>query len=145
MRFMRYLNYIKHDLFYFKNMVKVLNEVYKCLVCGNMVDVVHVGGGDLVCCGQPMILQVENSVDAAIEKHVPIKEIIGDKVLVKIGEVEHPMIAEHYIEWVEVITAARVYRKHFTPGEKPFAEFNIQEEVISVRAYCNLHGLWKNN
>lgn len=125
-------------------MVKTLNEIYKCSVCGNIVEVTHVGGGDLVCCGQPMDLQIENSVDAAIEKHVPIKEIIGDKVIAKIGEVEHPMIAEHYIEWVEVVTAARLYRKHFTSGEKPFAEFNIQEEVIAVRAYCNLHGLWKN-
>lgn len=124
-------------------MVKNLNEVYKCSVCGNMVEVIHVGGGELVCCGKPMILQVANTVDAAKEKHVPTTEMVGDKILVKIGEVEHPMTEEHYIEWVEVVTSARVYRKTFTPGEKPFAEFNIGEEVIEVRAYCNLHGLWK--
>jgi len=98
----------------------------------------------MVCCGQPMSLVVENSTDAAIEKHIPVVEIIGDKVLVKIGSVDHPMLVEHYIEWVEVLTKARVYRKTFTPGERPFAEFVIQEEVIGARAYCNLHGLWKN-
>jgi len=122
-----------------------LNQVYKCSICGNITEVVHAGGGDMVCCGQPMILQVENTVDAAVEKHVPVVEMAGDKVLVKIGAIEHPMTAEHYIEWVEVITKARVYRKTFTPGEKPFAEFNAGEEVIEVRAYCNLHGLWRNN
>jgi superoxide reductase len=122
-----------------------INQIYKCNICGNIVEVVHAGAGELVCCGQPMVLQVENTVDAAKEKHIPVKEIIGDKVVVKIGTVEHPMTAEHYIEWVEVVTKARVYRKTFTPGEKPFAEFDIQEEVIEVRAYCNLHGLWKTN
>jgi superoxide reductase len=121
-----------------------LNDVYKCSVCGNMVEVIHVGGGQLVCCGQPMNLQEENTVDAAREKHVPVVEIVGDKVLVKIGAEEHPMTAEHYIQWVEVLTAARNYRKFFTPGEKPFAEFKLEEEIISVRAYCNLHGLWRN-
>ncbi len=121
-----------------------LNQIYKCNICGNIVAVVHAGAGELVCCGQPMILQIENTVDASLEKHVPIKEIINSKVIVKIGKEEHPMTAEHYIEWVEVLTTARTYRKYFTPGEKPFAEFNIEEEVIAVRAYCNLHGLWKN-
>ena len=124
-------------------MVKNINEIYKCSVCGNMVEVVHVGGGTLVCCGKDMILQDPNTVDAAIEKHVPVVESVNDKVIVKIGAVEHPMTEEHHIEWVEVITKARVYRKTFTPGEKPFAEFSIAEEVIEVRAYCNLHGLWK--
>lgn len=126
-------------------MVKNLNEVYKCSVCGNMVEVIHVGGGELVCCGKPMVLQVANTVDAAREKHVPVMEIIGDKVIVKIGEVPHPMTEEHHIEWVEVETKARIYRKTFTPGEPAFAEFNIAEEVTEVRAYCNLHGLWSNN
>lgn len=121
-----------------------LNQVYKCGICGNMVEAVHDGGGELVCCGQPMALQVENTVDATREKHVPVKEAVGGKVIVKIGAVEHPMTAEHYIEWVEVITAARAYRKHFTSGEPPFAEFEIKEEIVAVRAYCNLHGLWQS-
>lgn len=119
-----------------------LNEIYKCNVCGNIVELVHTGAGELVCCGQPMELRTENTEEAAIEKHIPVVKISGDTVIVKIGEVEHPMTEEHHIEWVEVLTRARVYRKTFTPGEKPFAEFKIQEEVIETRAYCNLHGLW---
>lgn len=119
------------------------NQVYKCALCGNVVEVLHVGGGELVCCGQAMSAVEANATDAAVEKHVPSVESIGDKVLVKIGAVEHPMTEDHFIEWVEVVTAARVYRKTFTPGEKPFAEFIVGEEVTEVRAYCNLHGLWK--
>lgn len=125
-------------------MVTRQNEVYKCAICGNMVEVVHVGGGELVCCGQPMILQVENTVDASKEKHVPVLEVSGEKVTVKVGAVEHPMIPEHFIEWIEVITKARVYRKYLNPGEAPAAEFTINEEVIEARAYCSLHGLWKS-
>jgi len=120
-----------------------LKEIYKCNVCGNIVEMTHTGVGELVCCGQPMELQNAKTKDEGKEKHVPVVEISGDNVLVNIGEVEHPMTEEHYIEWVEIITSARVYRKTFTPGEKPFAKFSISEEVMSVRAYCNVHGLWK--
>lgn len=120
-----------------------LNEIYKCNVCGNIVEVVHTGAGELVCCGQAMELQTEKTKDEGQEKHVPVVEISGDNVLVNIGETEHPMTEEHYIEWVEIITTARVYRKTFTPGEKPFAKFSIAEEVVNVRAYCNVHGLWE--
>ena len=120
-----------------------LNQIYKCLVCGNIVEIIHTGVGQLVCCGQPMELQVEKNEDEGAEKHVPVVESVGDKVLVKIGSVEHPMIAEHYIEWIELITKARTYHKTLTPGEKPFAEFTINEEIVEVRCYCNVHGLWK--
>ena len=120
-----------------------INDIYKCATCGNMLEVMQVGGGELICCGHPMEYVKTNFVDAAIEKHIPVLESINEKVLVRIGEAEHPMIEEHYIEWVEVITKARVYRKTFTPGEKPFAEFSISEEIMEVRAYCNLHGLWQ--
>jgi len=120
-----------------------LNEIYKCDVCGNIVEVVHASGGDLVCCGQPMVLKVENSVDAAKEKHVPVVEKVEGGVLVKVGSVEHPMIETHYIEWIEIQTVNKVYRKYLSPGEKPEALFLVEEEVISVREYCNLHGLWK--
>jgi len=120
-----------------------LNEIYKCGVCGNIVEVVHSSGGQLVCCGKTMNLVVENTVDAAKEKHVPVIEKIQDGVLVKVGEVEHPMLENHYIEWIEVLTANKVYRKHLKPGEKPEAMFKINEEIIAVREYCNLHGLWK--
>lgn len=124
----------------------ILNQVYKCGVCGNIVEVLHAGVGELVCCGQPMILQVENTVDAALEKHVPVMEAVGDKVMIKVGSVEHPMEAAHYIEWIEVLTTSRVYRKYLKPelDRQAKAEFTVEGEVIKVRAYCNLHGLWQN-
>lgn len=121
------------------------NQIYKCEICGNIVEVLHAGRGELVCCGQPMNLMEENTVDAAIEKHVPVIEITDEDkeiVKIKVGEVEHPMTEEHYIEWIEVITKDRVLRKFLKPGEKPEAEFCIEGEV-EARAYCNLHGLWK--
>ena len=123
-----------------------LNQVYKCSICGNIVEMVHPGGGTLVCCGEPMTLQVENTVDASLEKHVPVVEAVGDKITVKIGSIEHPMEAAHYIEWIEVITSTRVYRKYLNSGldRKAQADFTVSGEVIEVRAYCNLHGLWKS-
>lgn len=120
------------------------NQAYKCDICGNIVEVLHVGAGELVCCGQPMRILEENSVDAVLEKHVPVVQIDGDQVLVKVGSVDHPMVAEHFIEWIEVLTANRVYRKALVPGDHPAARFSISGEIISARAYCNLHGLWKN-
>lgn len=120
-----------------------LNEIYKCEVCGNIVEVVHNSGGQLVCCGQPMKLMAENTVDAAKEKHIPVIEKTSDGVLVKVGEVEHPMLDNHYIEWIEVLTSNKVYRKYLSPGEKPEALFKLDEEIIAAREYCSLHGLWK--
>lgn len=120
-----------------------LNEIYKCELCGNIVEVVHNSGGQLVCCGKPMELLVENTVDAAKEKHIPVIEKLQDGVLVKVGEVEHPMLENHYIEWIEVLTENKVYRKYLKPGEKPEAVFKLDEEVLIAREYCSLHGLWK--
>ncbi|WP_032122285.1 desulfoferrodoxin [Clostridium amazonitimonense] len=120
-----------------------LHQIYKCEVCGNIVEVVHPSGGTLVCCNQPMRLLEENTVDAAKEKHVPAVEKDGDMVTIKIGAVEHPMEEKHYIEWIEVITENKVYRKYLKPGEKPEATFKVCGEIISVREYCNIHGLWK--
>jgi len=120
-----------------------INEIYKCEICGNIVEVIHESDGVLVCCGQPMTIQVENTVDAAKEKHVPVVENVKGGVLVKVGAVEHPMLEAHYIEWIEVQTAKKLYRKHLKPGEIPQALFIINEEVLSVREYCNVHGLWK--
>ncbi len=125
-------------------MVKSLNEIYKCSVCGNMVEVVHVGGGELVCCGKPMILQVANTVDASKEKHVPVIERQKNGVLIKIGSVAHPMEAKHYIEWIEILFDGKVDRQYLKPGDKPEAFFNITPEKVEARAYCNLHGLWKS-
>ena len=123
-------------------MVK-LNEVYKCEVCGNIVQVVHASAGQLVCCGKPMRLLEENTTDAALEKHVPVVEKTENGVKVKVGEKEHPMEEKHYIEWIEVITENKVYKKYLKPGEKPEEEFKLDEEVVKVREYCNIHGLWK--
>ncbi len=120
-----------------------LNQVYKCDVCGNIVEVVHTGVGELVCCGEPMKLLVENTVDAAKEKHVPVIEKSGNKVTVKVGSVAHPMEEKHYIEFIEVMADGKVYRKFLKPGEKPEATFEITATKLTAREYCNLHGLWR--
>lgn len=120
-----------------------LHQVYKCNLCGNIVEVVNPAGGTLVCCGQEMVQLKENSQEAALEKHVPVVEKVEGGVLVKVGSVEHPMLPEHYIQWIEVITTSKVYRKHLEPGQKPEAFFAIDEDIVTVREYCNLHGLWK--
>ena len=118
-------------------------EIYKCEVCGNIVEVLHGGDGELVCCGQPMNRFVENTVDAAKEKHVPVVEKIEGGVKVKVGDVAHPMEEKHWIEWVEIITDGKSYRQFLNPGEAPEATFNIEADQITAREYCNLHGLWK--
>lgn len=116
-------------------------QVYRCGVCGNMVEVLFVGGGTLTCCGQPMNLQKENTQDAALEKHVPVVEKNG-AVKVTVGEIPHPMEEKHYIRWIEVITPTKILRKHLNPGDEPNAEFPTDESWVKVREYCNLHGLW---
>ena len=118
------------------------SQVYQCQVCGNMVELLHVGGGTLTCCGQPMTLLQENTVDAALEKHVPVMEKSDSTVRIKVGSVPHPMEEKHYIQWIEVITAARVLRVHLNPGDPPEAVFQVDEPVLKVREHCNLHGLW---
>jgi len=121
-----------------------IGQVYKCDICGNIVEILHTGEEMLVCCGQPMILQNENTVDAAKEKHVPVIEKIKGGILVKVGSSEHPMIDIHYIEWIEIWTDKKVYREYLSPGEKPQAEFLLDEDVLYARAYCNIHRLWKS-
>jgi superoxide reductase len=119
-------------------------QIYKCAVCGNITEVLHNGGGELVCCGQPMDILEENTADASFEKHVPMIEKTKDGVLVKVGSVFHPMTPEHFIEWIEIIADGREYKKFLTSEDKPEAEFIIVAEMISARIYCNLHGLWKS-
>jgi superoxide reductase len=118
-------------------------QVYKCDVCGNIVEVMHAGGGELVCCGQPMKLFKENTVDAAKEKHVPVIEKTADGFKVKVGSVAHPMEEKHWIEWVELIVDGKVYRQFLKPGQAPEAVFCIKADTVTAREYCNLHGLWK--
>ncbi len=119
-------------------------EVYKCEVCGNIVEVLHGGDGTLVCCGQDMKLMAENTVDAAKEKHVPVVEKIAGGFKVKVGAVAHPMEDKHYIEWIELVVGNRVYRQDLKPGDAPEATFAVQAEEAKARAYCNIHGLWSN-
>lgn len=118
-------------------------EIYKCEACGNIVEVLHGGQGELVCCGSPMKLFKENTVDAAKEKHVPVVEKSADGITVKVGEVAHPMEEKHYIEWVEIIADGSVYRKFLNPGDAPEATFNVVADQVTAREYCTLHGLWK--
>ncbi len=120
-------------------------QIYKCEICGNIVEVLHVGAGTLVCCGQPMKLATENTTDASKEKHVPVVEKNGDTVIVKVGSIPHPMEEKHYIEWIQVITEKGAYRKFLKPNDAPEATFEVKEDVVKVREYCNLHSLWANN
>jgi len=125
-------------------MTKV-KQVYKCEVCGNIVEVLHEAIGQLVCCGQPMKLMEEQTKDASTEKHVPYIEKTSDGILVKVGQnQEHPMLDEHYIEWIELIADGESYRKYLKPGDKPQAVFCITADSVSAREYCNIHGLWKS-
>ncbi len=121
-----------------------LLQIYKCEVCGNIVEMLHAGAGELVCCGQPMKLFTENTVDAAKEKHVPVIEKVAGGFKVKVGSVPHPMEEKHYIEWVELIAGPNVYHHFFKPGDAPEAVFQTDAQQVSAREYCNLHGLWKS-
>lgn len=121
-----------------------LNEIYRCNVCKNMVEVIHASGGTLVCCGQPMELLKEKIKDIGFEKHVPVIEISKDKITVKIGAIEHPMEEKHYIEWIELLADGKIYRKYLKPNDKPIAEFFISAKTVTAREYCNVHGLWKH-
>lgn len=120
------------------------NQVFKCELCGNMVEVVHEGPGELVCCGQPMKLMEENTVDAAKEKHVPVIEKTAEGIKVAVGSVAHPMEEKHFIEWIQLVADGKVYRQFLSPGDKPEAIFKIQAQKVTAREYCNLHGLWKS-
>ncbi|MCK5044333.1 desulfoferrodoxin [Candidatus Parcubacteria bacterium] len=127
------------------------NQIYKCEICGNIVEVLHTGVGELVCCGQPMKLKEEKTEEEGYEKHAPVIEELPpnvcqgkDGVKIKIGETEHPMDADHYIEWIEIIpTDSKRGKRFLKPGDKPEAEFYTRKTVIGARAYCNIHGLWK--
>ncbi|OGC22408.1 desulfoferrodoxin [candidate division WOR-1 bacterium RIFOXYC2_FULL_37_10] len=117
-------------------------QIYKCEACGNIVEVMHGGDGELICCGKPMKLFVENTIDAAKEKHVPVIEKTDKGYKIKIGAVPHPMEEKHYIEWIELVADGSAYRKFLKPGDKPEAEFCISASSVTAREYCNLHGLW---
>jgi superoxide reductase len=129
-----------------------LYQIYKCKVCGNVIEILHAGAGELVCCGQPMKLLKENTEDADTEKHVPVIEEMPanvcqgkDGVIIKVGEVDHPMNDDHYIEWIEIIPEDGKRGKRFLKaGDSPQVEFYTRKKIVGARAYCNLHGLWKS-
>ena len=120
------------------------SAIYKCNVCGNVVEVVHASFGELVCCGQPMQPMSENTVDASLEKHVPVVERVDGGFLVKVGSVPHPMEGKHYIMMIELIAGGISHKRLLKPGEAPEAFFPINAEKAYAREYCNLHGLWKS-
>lgn len=118
-------------------------EVYRCEHCGIAVEVLHGAGGKLMCCGKPMMLQAENTVDASREKHVPVVEKTDRGFKVKVGAVPHPMEEKHHIEWIEVIADGKLYREFLKPGQPAEAQFEIAASAVTAREYCNLHGFWK--
>jgi superoxide reductase len=118
-------------------------EVYKCNICGNIVELFIAGGGALACCGEDMVLMKENTVDASKEKHVPVIEKGDGKVTIKVGSVPHPMEDAHYIQWIEVIDDGKISRQMLKPGQVAEASFCVKSDKIVAREYCNLHGQWK--
>ena len=125
--------------------VAVKHGIYKCELCGNIVEMVRVGGGELVCCGQPMSLLEEKKADSALEKHVPVVVKVDTGYEVTVGSTLHPMTEKHLIEWIELEIDGSCYRKNLKPGDKPAALFCVDDgESVIAREHCNLHGLWKN-
>ena len=120
-------------------------KIYRCSICGNIVELLFEGGGKLVCCGREMELMEEKDSDQGQEKHVPVIESKENFVVVKVGLVPHPMEESHYIQWIELIAGEICLRKFLSPSDKPEAEFKISPGGnLQARAYCNLHGLWKS-
>ncbi|BEP27714.1 desulfoferrodoxin [Helicovermis profundi] len=120
------------------------NEVYKCEICGNIVEVNNGAGGTLVCCGQDMNLLDEKNADSTTEKHVPVIEKIDGGFKVTVGSTLHPMTEEHFIQWIELIADGKSYKEFLKPGDKPEAIFLVSAKKVTAREYCNLHGQWKN-
>lgn len=120
------------------------SEIYKCSKCGNIITINHDGNGEVFCCNEPMRLIKENSTEASTEKHIPVLNKIDDiNYIITVGEVEHPMTPEHYIEWIEVLTDKNSRLTFFLePNEKPEITLATKDKIIEVKVFCNLHGLW---
>ncbi len=118
-------------------------QIYKCAVCGNIVEVIYGSTGELVCCGQPMELLDEKTADAATEKHVPVIAKIDGGYKVTVGSTLHPMTEEHHIEWIELLADGTAYRQFLNPGDTPEAQFGVEADPVTAREHCNVHGLWK--
>lgn len=119
-------------------------EVYKCEECGNIVEVVHAAGGALICCGNEMVKLEEKTADKTTEKHVPMIEAVDGGYKVTVGSTLHPMLENHYIEWIQLVTEKQVLVQYLKPGEEPVAVFKTDDQPLYAREYCNLHGLWKS-
>lgn len=120
-------------------------KFFVCKHCGNLIGMIHNSGVPIVCCGEPMTELVANTVDASVEKHIPVVTVEGNKVTAKVGSVDHPMVEEHFIQWIYLETNKGGHRKNLSPGQAPEVSFAIleDEKPVAVFAYCNLHGLWK--
>ena len=118
-------------------------EIYKCAACGNVVEVLHAGSGNLVCCGARMQKLEPQTADATTEKHVPVIEKIDGGIKVKVGSIPHPMTDEHYIEWIEIDAEGRTCRRFLKPGDAPEAIFTIDADSVTAKEHCTVHGLWK--
>jgi superoxide reductase len=121
-----------------------LNQIYKCSKCGIIIEALHIGGGQVACCGESMELLVEKTEDQGKEKHVPVIEKTEKGYKVRIGSIPHPMEETHYIEWIELIADGKICRKFLKPGDASEAEFETSAENVTAREYCNMHGLWKS-
>ncbi len=121
-------------------------QIWKCNVCGNVIEILHEGADKLVCCGQPMELKETKTEEEGTEKHKPVIEVDGEGVVVKVGSIPHPMEEEHFIEWIEISTPKGTAKKFLKPGDAPIAKFPVKVDAsaVSARAYCNVHGLWKS-
>ncbi|MDO4284467.1 MAG: desulfoferrodoxin family protein [Eubacteriales bacterium] len=118
-------------------------EFYRCPKCGAVVQMLHSYGSKVMCCGAPMERLVPNTVEAAHEKHIPVVTQVGTHINVRVGTAAHPMLKEHYIEWIAIQTRTGEYKRYFKPGDKPETTFDLNGGVpLAVYAYCNLHGLW---
>ena len=120
-----------------------MKRIYKCAICGNVVELLHDEGTEVFCCGKPMELLHEKTEDQGKEKHIPVIEIGKNMIIVKVGEIPHPMEKTHYIEWIEIITKNGSWRKFLKSGDQPEAKFETPEKIEKARIYCNIHGLWK--
>lgn len=118
------------------------SQIYKCEKCGNIVEILHPGAVDLVCCGQPMVLLEEKTADKTTEKHVPLIEKITDGFKITVGSTLHPMEEKHFIEWIELLAPGISYKKFLKPGDKPEAVFKTDAPTVTAREHCNIHGLW---
>lgn len=118
-------------------------QVYRCNICGNIVEVLHSGRGELVCCNKPMELLEEKTRGEGQEKHIPVIEKTDERIKIKVGSIPHPMEQNHYIQWIEVNTDREAKRKFLNAGDRPEAEFCITNNTKKARIYCNVHGLWK--